>query len=435
MRNVLFPIVAVFLVITISNCATNPVTGKKELMLISEDEEVSLGTNVAPQIECEFGNVYNDVKLNTYVDEVGQKVAAVAHYRPKVIYHFKVLNTNIVNAFALPGGFVYITRGLLIRLNNESQLAAVLGHETTHVAARHSASQISKAIGMSILLQAGVLYTATRDTKDARASAAAVSTVGNVIGNLILLGYGREAEYESDNYGIEYIYKAGYNPQGMVQVLAILKDLQKHKVSGIEAVLQSHPPIEKRIENAQNEILIKYPDHNSKRLEYGDKNFAKCTGKFRKDYAVYEHYDKAMDLRHKGEYSRAMDLINEAIKLNSDEPSFYVERARISLAQGNHSAAERNFLEAKERDPKNFDAILGYGIELYRKKDFTNAEKELTSAVIMIPGDAVAHFYLAEAQYALGKKKEAIEGYKTVIDITKGEGEYAEKARSRLQGN
>jgi len=431
MRRFFVIILGAILSVILLSCATNPVTGKSQFMLISDDAEIEIGKNVRSEIEHKFCDVYKDADLNRYIDEVGKKVASFAHYRPKIVYEFKVVNSREVNAFALPGGFIYITRGLLIKLENEAQLAGVFGHEITHIAARHSASQISRAIGMSAILQGAVAYTLTKGSSSSSQNAAAVSEIGSAIMTLILVGYGREAEFEADTHGTEYIYKAGYNPYGMVEVLKILENLEKNKITGAETVLQSHPPTKDRIRNVLNEISVKYSD--AQKFPYKKDNFAKHLAKFRNDYAIHECYDKAKELRHNGEYPSAINLINEAIKLNPTNADFYVERARIYLASGKNELALRDFEKAKENDPKNYDARIGLSIELYKLKRYKEANVELSSDIVMKSNDPAAYFYLAETQYALGNKIESQKNYQKVIKITNGKGEYAKKSSERLK--
>ena len=136
-------ILFVILIVWIISCAVNPVTGKKEFMLVSESQEIALGKQTDQQIIETYG-LYNNQQMNNYVNTIGQKMAKLSH-RPQLTFSFKVLDTPVINAFAVPGGFIYVTRGILAYLNNEAELACVLGHEIGHVTARHTAKQVSKA--------------------------------------------------------------------------------------------------------------------------------------------------------------------------------------------------------------------------------------------------------------------------------------------------
>ncbi|MEZ5542283.1 MAG: M48 family metalloprotease [Pseudomonadota bacterium] len=206
----LLPVIA--LIAQLAACATNPVTGGSDLVLMSEAQEISLGRKYSAEITKEIP-AYEDPALARLVQTVGDKVAASSH-RPDLIYRFTVLDTPTVNAFALPGGYIYITRGLLAYLNSEAELAAVLGHEIGHVTARHSVRQHSTATVAGIL---GTVVAAATGIQGA-------DTLTNLAGTAIVRGYGREHELEADRLGAEYLAKSGYDPHGMLNVVGVLKN-------------------------------------------------------------------------------------------------------------------------------------------------------------------------------------------------------------------
>src|SRR5262245_26824656 len=195
------------------SCGVNPVTGKKELQFVSEAQEIQLGQqNYAPTRQSEGGDMTVMPDLTAYINEVGQKLAAVSDR--KLPYEFTVLNNSVPNAWALPGGKIAVNRGLLTALNNESELAAVLGHEIVHAAARHGA----KAQERGTMMQAGMA---------AAQIGAAIGGVDAGLANMALQGagagmqmiqmkYGRDQELQSDKYGMEYMKRAGYDVQGAV---------------------------------------------------------------------------------------------------------------------------------------------------------------------------------------------------------------------------
>lgn len=197
----------------LAGCAVNPVTGEKEFNLVSEAQELSIGEQqYAPMRQAQGGDYVVDPQLTAYVNDIGQRLAAVSDR--KLPYEFHVLNNSTPNAWALPGGKIVLNRGLLTELESESELAAVLGHEITHAAARHSAQNISR----SMLLQGAVMATvlATQDKDYAQ-----LAQIGAGIGaQLVTQKYGRDAEREADYYGMKYMSRAGYDTRGAV-------DLQK----------------------------------------------------------------------------------------------------------------------------------------------------------------------------------------------------------------
>ncbi len=218
---------------------------------MSESEEVSLGHKYHQQITLEMP-VYNDPALTAYVNEVGQRIARASH-RPGLTYRFTVIDSDTVNAFALPGGYIYITRGILAYLNSEAELAAVLGHEVGHVTARHSVRQHSAATASNV---AGAIL-------GAATGVAASQDLFNVFGKAMLSGYGREHELESDRLGAEYLARTGYDPQAMIEVIGVLKnqelfERQRASAEGREArayhgVFASHPENDRRLQEVVGE--------------------------------------------------------------------------------------------------------------------------------------------------------------------------------------
>lgn len=231
----------------VASCATNPVTKKREFVLLSEDEEIAIGKQQDPIALEEFG-YFNDPKWQEYANQVGQRLAAVCH-RPDLIYRFKVVDSPEVNAFALPGGYIYITRGLLTALNSEAEMAAVLGHEIGHVTARHAVEQYTKAkaydylrtIGAIVLSQVGV-----------PSQVGQLFQLSDILFFGVLMGYGRQAEFQSDQLGIEYAYKAGYDPNAAEGFLKTLKGMDKDAGrGGFEGFFASHPETADRIKAAE----------------------------------------------------------------------------------------------------------------------------------------------------------------------------------------
>ncbi len=239
------------LAFVLQGCATNPVTGEKDFVLMSESEEVSLGHKYHQQITLEMP-VYNNPALAAYVNEVGQRIAKASH-RPELTFRFTVLDSDTVNAFALPGGYIYITRGILAYLNSEAELAAVLGHEVGHVTARHSVRQHSAATATNV---AGAILGATTGV-------AGSQDLFNIFGKAMLSGYGREHELESDRLGAQYLAQTGYDPQAMIKVIGVLKnqelfERQRAKAEGREprtyhGVFASHPKNDRRLQEVVGE--------------------------------------------------------------------------------------------------------------------------------------------------------------------------------------
>ncbi len=229
-------------------------TGKKEINLISEQGEIALGENTDKQIRAQFG-VYPDPVLTRYVERIGAKLAPFTH-RPHLIYHFAVLDTPVINAFAAPGGYIYVTRGLLAMMNSEAELAVVLGHELGHVNARHSVSKMSQLI----LVQLGLVVGSALSEEFAKFSGLASIGV-----QLLFLKFSRNDEREADRLGIDYSRAGEYNPAQMINFFSSLQSLGDlsggHTLPGF---LSTHPLTSERIENTKAMLL-----ESDSRLQYG----------------------------------------------------------------------------------------------------------------------------------------------------------------------
>lgn len=213
-----------------AGCAKNPVTGKRELSLVSSSDELAMGREGHQAIIAEYG-IYDDPAVTAYVDSVGHRLARVSHL-PNLEWHFTVLDDPVVNAFALPGGYIYITRGILAYLNSEAQLAGVLGHEIGHVTARHSAKQATNQQLAGLGLGLATVFSKTFS----RYSQAAQQGLG-----LMFLKYGRDDENQADQIGVDYSAKAGYDPRAIPGTYHMLARVSEKGGERLPSYLSSHP--------------------------------------------------------------------------------------------------------------------------------------------------------------------------------------------------
>lgn len=216
----------------------NPVTGKKEFSLMSHQQELALGKQSDPSIVAQFG-LYQDEKLQAFINQKGKEMGSISH-RPDLEYSFKILDSPVVNAFAVPGGYVYFTRGILAHFNNEAEFAGVLGHEIGHVTARHSAKQYTKATLAQVGLVAGVVL-----SKDFRQYA----NQANQGLQLLFLKFGRDNESQSDRLGVEYSTKIGYDAHHMANFFNTLHNMRGDDSGGIPTFMSTHPDPLDRYEN------------------------------------------------------------------------------------------------------------------------------------------------------------------------------------------
>ncbi|MCL6414958.1 M48 family metalloprotease [Aestuariirhabdus sp. Z084] len=243
----------------LGGCAVNPATGDHDFVLMTEDDEISMGRKYNQKIRNQYP-IYEDQKLQQYVQEIGQRVARNSH-RSALSYQFTVIDTPDINAFALPGGFIYVHRGLMAYLNSEAELAAVLAHEVGHVTARHSVRQHSMAMTSNVLSQIVAAY-----------AGGSAGNLSNIAGTALVRGYGRDHELEADGFGAEYLANSGYNPQAMIEVVEVLKNQETfaqlqakesgQKVASYHGLFSTHPSNDQRLQ----EVVGRVPPRSDGRV-------------------------------------------------------------------------------------------------------------------------------------------------------------------------
>ena len=244
-------LLSLILLLTLCACSVNPATGKQDFVMMSENQEIAMGKNYHAQVLQQYP-LYEDKAIQEYVQKIGDSLSSKSH-RPNLFYRFTVLDSPDINAFALPGGYIYINRGLMAYLSSEEELAAVLGHEIGHVTARHSVRQQSQSQLLGIL-------TAAVDMKTGRSA----GNLMNLASGALLSGYGRDMELEADDLGAQYLFLDGYSTKGMMDVLTVLKDQEIYskelsKKRGQEpvnyhGVFASHPSNDKRLQGILEEV-------------------------------------------------------------------------------------------------------------------------------------------------------------------------------------
>jgi predicted Zn-dependent protease len=238
--------------LALTACSTNPATGSLQFDVMSRDQEIALGAQAAPEFTKEFGGSVTDQNLQAYVRRIGLALAQHTEGdNPSLPWEFVLLNTREINAFALPGGKTFFTRGLAERLSSESEMAGVLGHEIGHVTARHANAGMARQ-GLTSLLITG----AATVLADTQAGAQELQQIGEQVGGVILLKYSRDQESQADMLGMRYMAKAGYNPQGQRTVMQVLQSAMS---GGRPAeILSTHPYPETRIARIDELLRTEY---------------------------------------------------------------------------------------------------------------------------------------------------------------------------------
>lgn len=231
-----------------TTCATTGPGGKTSLILISENQEISIGAGMAEEIK-KTEKELDDPDWQAYLNEIGQKIVKICD-RQSLEYHFTVIESEQINAFAAPGGYVYFYTGLLKEMDTESEMAAVMAHEVSHVVARHSVKRVQSAMGVSLAYQ---LIFGSEGAGEALNAAISIGM------GLTFASYSRSAEREADEYGLRYLIKAGYNPNGAVSMYEKLAALGGGDRSVFEQLASTHPDTQERITNAKIQIKAMEP--------------------------------------------------------------------------------------------------------------------------------------------------------------------------------
>jgi beta-barrel assembly-enhancing protease len=393
-------------VLALTACGVNPVTGKREIQFVSEASELQIGEQqYSPTRQSEGGDFKLLPELTTYVNEVGQKLAAVSDR--KLPYEFVVLNSSVPNAWALPGGKIAVNRGLLPELRSEAELAAVLGHEIVHAAARHGA----KAQERGTLLQAGLAVA----TIGAAVGGADQNIAGLVIqgaglgAQLVQTKYGREQELEADEYGMKYMKNVGYDPWGAVMLqesfVRLASESGAKPQSFIEGLFASHPPSEERVE--KNKV------HAAALGRGGDLGDARYTARLKpllEMKPAYDKHDKAIAAARKKDYAQARQLASEAAAALPKEGRFQQTLGEIALAEKDEKKAIGHYEKAIQLDPDYFGSYLGAGVAQYRAGNKPKAEELLTQSAKLLP-TAPAAYFLGELAKGRGDTQKAIQYY------------------------
>lgn len=405
----------------LSACAVNPVTGKQELSLVSEQQEISIGKkNYLPAQQSQGGEYTIDKELTEYVNGVGQQLVKVSD-RPNLPYEFVVLNNGVPNAWALPGGKIALNRGLLLELNNEAELAAVMSHEVVHAAARHGA----KSLERGILFQVGLIGVgaAAADEDNSRFIVGAAS----VSAALISKKYGRNAELESDRYGMEYMVRVGYNPEAAVTLQETFVRLSEGKEGNwLEGLFASHPPSQERV--AANRQRAQELGAKGK---LGAEEYQAKIAHLKKTKPAYDAYEQGQKALKEKKPDEALELAAKAIEIEPREALFYSLQGEAWKAKGDKRKAEESFSRAVEHNSQHFLPYLQRGLMRAELAQDIEAEQDLRASTELL-ATAPAYLGLGDLAQKAGKEEMAIGFYRQASDSKTATGQQALAKLARL---
>jgi predicted Zn-dependent protease len=420
MRKTLIPI-ALVLAAQLTACAVNPVTGDRNFQIYGAEWEQEVGAQMyAPMKQSQGGEFILDPELTEYIREVGQRLADQARRKEQLNFEFAILNDSSPNAWALPGGKIVINRGLLGELDSEAELAAVLGHEIVHADAAHGARAQSKGM----LTQVGAVATmiilgSTVDSQAAREVAMIVPAMG---AQLLTQKYGRDAERESDEYGMLYMSEAGYDPQGAVELqetfLQLAEGRNQDWLSGLFA---SHPPSLERLEN-NRETASGLPAGG----ELGEERFTAKTAYLRRVKPAYEAFDEANKAASEKKLDLAQRKLDEAMAIEPRESLFQALQGDIHALNQKPDRAIAFYHKAIDSNPGFFYAWLRKGQMEFKLDEFASARSDLSNSLELMP-TAEAHYLLGMMDKNAGRMNEAMAHFKAAAQSQSESGQQANR--------
>lgn len=410
---------------TLVGCAANPVTGRSQLMLMSEDQEIDIDKKNAPhQFSSDYG-ISQDKGLNSYLGEVGRKMAANTH-RPHMPYTFNCVNATYVNAYAFPGGSIAATRGILLTLDSEGELAALLGHELGHVNARHTAEQMSKGMVTNALVS-GVTAMAGTQGKLYGDIAAKLGQIG---AGALLATYSRENEREADALGLAYLVKTGYGAEGFVGLMEMLNAKSQHQSNALELLFATHPMSRERYETALASVDTEYPQAKGRPL-YRERYMDRTAG-LRAIAPAIEEMQKGDAAMAKNAYDQAEAHFRLALKTAPQDYAGLAMMAKCLLAQKKNDEAERYAKQAKQADPGEAQALHLSGFAKIRQKKFAAALEDFNAYDRSLPGNPGTAFFQGLCLEGMGRKEASAQQYYRYLQSVR-QGAQAQHAYQRLQ--
>ncbi|RFA30125.1 peptidase M48 Ste24p [Alkalilimnicola ehrlichii] len=406
-------------------CATDPVTGQPRLMLMSEEEEVAIDREHAPhQFSNDYG-VVQDARLNAYLTEVGQSIAAVSH-RPHMPYSYQAVNANYVNAYTFPGGTMACTRGILVDMDDEAELAALLGHETGHVTARHTARRQTQQLLTAIAI-GGVTIAAGQSDRLSGYSGA-IYAVGALSAGALLASYSRSNEREADALGLDYMVEAGHDPEGMVDLMAMLQNLSSRDPNALELMFSTHPMSSERFNTAKRQAR----NHPSYDRTQGRERYMDNTANLRRIRPTIKTLQAGEADMARERYSDAETKFAQALKQVPDDYCGLLLMAQCQTAQGKHREADKYLAEAKAAYPGEAKALHLSGVNHLALNRPEAALADFEAYERNLPGNPNTLFLKGVANENMQNRRAASEHYRRYVQLA-GDTEQARYAAQRLQ--
>lgn len=407
----------------LQGCAQSPVTGQNIVVGMSEAQERQIDSQVSPhQFSQDLGAV-QDAGVNRYVSELGQRLHSLTH-RPQMPYSYRVLNAHHINAYTFPGGAMGVTRGIMVEMQSEAELAALLGHELGHVNARHAAQRS----GQTLLAQAAVVGI---QAATAKSEWATVAEIGSQIGSSALLSsYSRDHEREADALGQGYMVRAGYPASGMTRLHQLLVNGEKDRPNVLAAMFSSHPMSEERVANAQRLAATQFASSGAApdlRERYMDQTAA--LRRLKPAITACQQGETAMGRRQPQE---AQGRFEAALKAAPRDYAANLRMAQCLQALGRPQQARPYAQTAQAIYPQEAQAHKLSGVLALSLKDPGAAAQHLAAFDQRLPGDPGVTFLQGVAQEGLGNRPQAAAFYQRFLQTVR-QGEAAQYSATRLR--
>ncbi|HSG88499.1 MAG TPA: M48 family metalloprotease [Pseudomonadales bacterium] len=411
------------LLLALVACVQNPVTGKSELGLIATSDEIAIGgQQYSPSQQMQGGVYVSDPELGDYVSRVGRRLAAVSDR--DLPYEFVVLNSSVPNAWALPGGKIAINRGLLTELDSEAELAAVLGHEITHAAARHGAQAMERGMLTQGALAAASVAIGVSGYGDYSDLALGAAQVG---AQLMTQKYGRDAERESDRYGMIYMKRAGYDPAAAVDLQQTFVRLSEGRSSDwLSGLFSSHPPSQERVDNNRA-----FAAELGTGGEVGREAYQAATANLRRKAPAYELADAARKALAEKQWDTALAKAEGAIKKVPAEAGFHALAGDAHYGAKRYQKALQEYDRAVELDGSYYANWQRRGMVNLELDRDAEAKRDLERAVALLP-TAQSMNALGQLALAAGRTTDARAYLSAAADSDSGAGSQARTSLARL---
>ncbi len=410
----------------ITGCAVDPITGSSSFIMMSPQEEIAVDRQHAPlQFSSDFG-ISQDKALNNYLSGVGKAMGKRSH-RPEMPYNFQAVNANYINAYAFPGGSIAVTRGILLDLDSEDELAALLGHELGHVNARHAAKQQSKGM----LAQLGVAALSVAASSQGQWAGDLASNVGSIASGALLSSYSRDNEREADALGIEYLHRAGYNPNGMNDLMAMLNQESRSNPSAIELMFATHPMSSERVANVASAInggVYKSATGKAKQVQRYKDN----TARLRQLQPAIKLQQQAETQLAKKNLDGALSPLKKSLTKAPDDYTGLVLTGRVLMMKEQPKEAQPYLEKATKVYPQEAQAHQLLGMTALSAKNPERAFEAFNAYDKLMPGNPTTTFFMGLSQEGMQHKEQAADYYRRFLGKVQ-KGEMATHAYSRLK--